>query len=97
MHEKLSGTIFPAFSIGYAINILDLSLKYLKPDIYKKIAEKKNRIEIFTVRREFTKFYLQKYIKNSGFHSVTQCLLGFENLKDQLRSNAVLNTNSKSN
>ena len=59
--------------------------------------EKKNRIEIFTVRREFTKFYLQKYIKNSGFHSVTQCLLGFENLKDQLRSNAVLNTNSKSN
>ena len=73
----------------YSNELKNLIRKMIEP-------EKKNRIEIFTVRREFTKFYLQKYIKNSGFHSVTQCLLGFENLKDQLRSNAVLNTNSKS-
>ena len=59
--------------------------------------QKKNRIKTNDVKDEFTKFYLQKYIKNSGFHSVTQCLLSFRNLKDTLSSNTSVSQNMDKN
>ena len=70
----------------YSNDLKNLIRKMIEP-------EKRKRIDTFTVKKEFTKFYLQKYIKNSGIHSVTQCLLNFKNLNDILTSNTGLNQN----
>ena len=70
----------------YSNDLKNLIRKMLEP-------KKKNRIKTNDVKDEFTKFYLQKYIKNSGFHSVTQCLLSFRNLKDTLSSNTSVSQN----
>ena len=70
----------------YSNDLKNLIRQMIEPD-------KRKRIDTFTVKKEFTKFYLQKYIKNSGFHSVTQCLLSFINLNEKLSSNTGINQN----
>ena len=70
----------------YSNDLKNLIRQMIEPD-------KEKRIEIFKVKREFSKFYLQKYIKNSGFHSVTQCLKSFRNLYENLTSNTCLSKN----
>ena len=74
----------------YSNDLKNLIRKMLEP-------QKENRIKTNDVKDEFTKFYLQKYIKNSGFHSVTQCLLSFRNLKDTLSSNTSVSQNMDKN
>ena len=60
----------------------------LKELIIAMIEEDKNkRIDLSKAKEKFSKIYFQRYIKNSGIHSVTQCLLCFQNLKDDLTSN----------
>ena len=46
------------------------------------------RTDLASVKKEFNKFYYRKYIKNSGIHSVTQCLLNFTNLRKTIASNS---------
>ena len=57
------------------------------------------RTDLASVKKEFNKFYYRKYIKNSGIHSVTQCLLNFTNLRKTIASNSSVkddnDTNSK--
>ena len=60
----------------------------LRQLIRKMIAQNKNeRIGLFELKKEFCRYYYKKYIKNSGIHSVTQCLLSFINLRKQFSSN----------
>ena len=60
----------------------------LRQLIRKMIAQNKDeRIGLFELKKEFCRYYYKKYIKNSGIHSVTQCLLSFINLRKQFSSN----------
>ena len=62
--------------------------KELKDLIISMIEEDKNkRIDLSKAKEKFSKIYFQRYIKNSGIHAVIQCLLCFQNLRDDLTSN----------
>ena len=51
------------------------------------------RKDLVDVKKECNKFYYQRYIKNSGIHSVTQCLLNYSNLRKTFSSNSLLANN----
>ena len=63
--------------------------KELKQLIKGMIAiDPKKRKDLADVKKEFSKFYYQRYVKNSGFHSLTQCLLNFSNLRNIISTNS---------
>jgi hypothetical protein len=53
----------------------------------------KFRKDLDDVKKECNKFYYQRYIKNSGIHSVTQCLLNYSNLRKTISSNSLFMNN----
>ena len=64
----------------YSMNLKKLILRMIEPD-------KNKRIDLSTAKKEFYRIYYQRYLKNSGIHSVTQCLLSYKNLVEILTSN----------
>ena len=55
------------------------------------------RTDLANVKKEFNKYYYQRYIKNSGIHSVTQCLLNYTNLRKTISSNSSASQNNSGN
>ena len=61
----------------------------LKNLIKRMIAWDRNeRADLSEIKKEFNKFYFKRYIKNSGIHCITQCLLSFKNLRKSFSSNS---------
>jgi len=50
--------------------------------------DRNERADLSEIKKEFNKFYFKRYIKNSGIHCITQCLLSFKNLRKSFSSNS---------
>ena len=90
-YSLLNGKIPDFDQFGNLIRENNSYSKYINRIVLDMIiTNRQQRPDISEVKKKFDDYYFKKFIKNSGIHSLTRCLLGYKNFMRVLTDNALI-------